>query len=307
MYDNLKTVVEAILVGKERRFNRRFMALANHYLFEPVACTPASGWEKGQVENQVGNIREWLFTPLVRFDSFEALNDWLATRCRELARRLHPAEAGRTIAECFARERASLRAINAPFDGYVEQMLRVSSFCLVRVDYNRYSVPAEFAGKVVSVRSMAWLIRIVADGAVIAEHVRHFGRDKMEFDPWHYLPVLEKKPGALRNGAPFLAWDLPLSIQLVRDRILKQPKGDRAFVELLLATREVGLEVLSVACELTLECGIITAAVVMNELRRLTAPPQPSEISLPDQLILQVEPLADCSRYDNLRGGQYAH
>jgi len=47
VYDNLKTVVDCIFVGKERQFNRRFMALANHYLFEPVACTPASGWEKG--------------------------------------------------------------------------------------------------------------------------------------------------------------------------------------------------------------------------------------------------------------------
>jgi transposase len=75
VYDNLKAVVEAIFIGKERLFNRRFMALANHYLFEPVACTPASGWDKGQVENQVGNIREWLFTPLARFSSFEALND----------------------------------------------------------------------------------------------------------------------------------------------------------------------------------------------------------------------------------------
>jgi transposase len=78
IYDNLKAVVEPILVGKERRFNRRFMAMANHYLFEPVACTPASGWEKGQIENQVGNVREWLFTPMARFASFAALNDWLA-------------------------------------------------------------------------------------------------------------------------------------------------------------------------------------------------------------------------------------
>ena len=307
VYDNLKAVVDAILAGKERRFNRRFMALANHYLFEPVACTPASGWEKGQVENQVGNIREWLFTPLARFASFAALNDWLATRCKELAQRKHPAQPSRTIAECFAQEGPSLRAIAAPFDGYVEQMLRASTFCLVRVDYNRYSVPAAFAGKVVSVRSTAWLVRIVADGMVIAEHIRHFGRDKMEFDPWHYLSVLEKKPGALRNGAPFLEWDLPMPIQVVRDRILKQPKGDRAFVELLLIAREVGLETLAVACELTLECGIVTAAVVMNALRRLTAPPRPTEINLPDQLRLQVEPLADCNRYDYLLGGQYVH
>ena len=63
IYDNPKTIVDAIFSGKERRFNRRFLALASHYLFEPVACTPASGWEKGQIENQVGNVREWLLTP----------------------------------------------------------------------------------------------------------------------------------------------------------------------------------------------------------------------------------------------------
>ena len=86
VYDNLKTVVDTVFVGKERKFNRRFMALANHYLFEPVACTPAAGWEKGQVENQVGNIREWLFTPRAKFDSFAELNTWLAQRCEELSR-----------------------------------------------------------------------------------------------------------------------------------------------------------------------------------------------------------------------------
>ena len=58
IYDNLKTVVDAVFVGKERQFNRRFLALASHYLFEPVACTPASGWEKGQIENQVGRVFE---------------------------------------------------------------------------------------------------------------------------------------------------------------------------------------------------------------------------------------------------------
>ena len=78
LYDNLKTVVDAVFVGKERKFNRRFLTLANHYLFEPVACTPAAGWEKGQIENQVGNVREWLFTPRAKFDSFAELNAWLS-------------------------------------------------------------------------------------------------------------------------------------------------------------------------------------------------------------------------------------
>ena len=278
-----------------------------YYLFEPVACTPASGWEKGQIENQVGNIREWLFTPRACFESFAALNDWLATRCRELAERKHPVEPTRTIADCFLQEGPHLRVIASPFDGYVEQMMRVSSTCLVRVERNRYSVPADFAGKVVSIRLYADKVRIVAEHRIIADHERRFGRDQLICDPWHYLPVLEKKPGSLRNGAPFLDWDLPLPIRLVRDRVLKQPKGDRAFVELLLAAREFGLEALQVACELMLDGGVITAAVVMNELRRLTAPPRPHSISLPDQLRLQVEPLADCGRYDRLRGGQYVH
>ena len=243
VYDNLKTVVDAIFTGKERQFNRRFLTLANHYLFEPVACTPESGWEKGQVENQVGNVREWLFTPRLRFAGFAEMNAWLATRCHELAGRRHPAQTSRTVADCFAEEQPLLRPVTAAFDGYVEQVLRVSGTCLVRIDRNSYSVPAQWAGKVVSARLAADTLRVVAEGQVVAEHVRRFGRDQLVCDPWHYLPVLEKKPGALRHGAPFQDWDLPAAIRAVRDRILGQPKGDRAFVELLLLAREAGLDV----------------------------------------------------------------
>jgi len=308
IYDNLKTVVDAVYTGKERQFNRRFLTLANHYLFEPVACTPASGWEKGQVENQVGNVREWLFTPLARFASFAELNAWLATRCKELAQRSHPVQKHRTIAACFADEQPLLRPITAYFDGYVEQMMRVSSTCLVRVDRNRYSVPASAAGQAVSVRTTADQVRVVAHGEVIAAHPRVFGRDQLVCDPWHYLPVLEKKPGALRDGAPFVAWDLPVPIRLVRDRILKQPKGDRAFVELLMLAGEAGLDALTVACELALEGGIVSAPIVMNELRRLIAPHLPDmAINVPDGIALTVEPIANCQRYDHLLGAANVH
>jgi hypothetical protein len=205
-----------------------------------------------------------------------------------------------SVAACFVVEQLALRRITAPFDGYVEHMLRVSSTCLVVLDRNRYSVPAAFAGRAVSVRSTA-NVRVVADGAMIAEHARRFGRDQLVCDPWHYLPILERKPGALRNGVPFLDWDLPTSIRLVRDRILKQPKGDRAFVELLMMAREVGLDVLEVACELVLDGTVVSAPIVMNEMRRLVAPTQPIMLNVPDMLKLQIEPLADCGRYDHLR------
>lgn len=308
VYDNLKAVVDAVYSGKERQFNRRFLTMANHYLFEPVACTPASGWEKGQVENQVGNIREWLFTPLARFASFTELNTWLATRCKELAQRSHPTQRQRTIAECFAEEQPLLRPITASFDGYVEHMMRVSSTCLVNADRNRYSVPAGYAGQAVSVRMTADQVRVVANGEVIAAHPRVFGRDQLVCDPWHYLPVLDKKPGALRDGAPFVTWDLPRPIITVRDRILKQPKGDRAFVELLMLAGEAGLDALAVACELALESGVINAPVVMNELRRLISPHLPvMSINIPDGIALTMEPIANCHRYDYLLGSGNVH
>jgi hypothetical protein len=36
------------------------------------------------------------------------------------------------------------------------------------------------------------------------------------YDPWHYVPVLARKPGALRNGAPFQGWVLPSAMERVR-------------------------------------------------------------------------------------------
>ena len=104
-----------------------------------------------------------------------------------------------------------------------------------------------------------------------------------------------------------MAWDLPASIKQVRERLLKQPRGDRAFVELLLIARDVGLEPLQVACELALECGVVSGSLVMNELRRLIAPARTPQLSLPEQLQLRVEPLADCQRYEQLRGTYYVH
>jgi transposase len=312
IYDNLKTVVDTIFAGKERQFNRRFLTLANHYLFEPVACTPASGWEKGQVENQVGNVREWLFTPTPRFKDFAELNAWLALRCEELAERKHPEQVERTIADCFAEEKPLLIPVKAVFDGYVEKTLRVSSTCLVKVNRNRYSVPAEWANRVVSVRITADRLRIVAENQIVAEHPRCYGRGQLICDPWHYLPVLEKKPGALRHGAPFQQWDLPAPIRIVRDRILKQDKGDRAFVELLLMARalgESGLETMEVACDLTLQTGVIAAPIVLNEMRRLSEAARPrilQDIALSTP-VLQIEPKADCSRYDSLRRTRHDH
>ena len=137
IYDNMKTAVDAIFVGKERAYNRRFQQMCSHYLVDPVACTPASGWEKGQVENQVGTIRERLFSPRLRVKSLEELNDWLVDQCVARAKiQPHPEIGGKTIWEVFESERPSLVPYRGRFDGFHAVQASVSKTCLVQFDNN---------------------------------------------------------------------------------------------------------------------------------------------------------------------------
>lgn len=141
IYDNMKTAVDTIFVGRDRAYNRRFQQMCGHYLVDPVACTPASGWEKGQVENQVGVVRRRFFVPRPRFKSYAELNAWLQDRCIAWAK-AHPHQElrDRTIWDVFQDERASLVPYVGPFDGFHAVPASVSKTCLVRFDKNRYSV-----------------------------------------------------------------------------------------------------------------------------------------------------------------------
>jgi transposase len=116
IYDNMKTVVVKVLMGKTRTFNKKFQALASHYLFEPVACTPAAAWEKGQVENQVGVLRQRLFVPRLKFADLIELNRYLTDQCRTVsAGQKHPEFPDRTVAELFAEERKHLLRAGAVY------------------------------------------------------------------------------------------------------------------------------------------------------------------------------------------------
>src|SRR5271165_3719216 len=185
-----------------------------------VACTPAAGWEKGQVENQVGNLRDLLFRPKPRMKSLTELNAWLDDQCIAYARRTnHPEFKERTIWDVFQDARASLMELRGSFDGFVEKAVRATTTCLIMADHNRYSVDARAAGRMVLVRSHAERIVVLFNDEVVADHPRQFRRDQIVYDPWHYLPVLVRKPGALRNGAPFKDWGLPAGLAEVRARL----------------------------------------------------------------------------------------
>ncbi len=301
IYDNMKTAVTKIERGKSRVFNRHFLQMASHYLFEPVACTPASGWEKGQVENQVGNVREWVFVPRLSFATFSELNAHLLSRCDELNRtRAHPQQPDKTLQALLDEERPALNLLPHPFDGALEKLSRVSHSALVQYDRQKYSVPCEYVGQTVSLRASAWHIDIYDSGEFIYRHERVFGVPKCQYCPWHYVKALERKPGALRNGAPFIDWDLPVALQRVQQKLMQQHGGDRAFVQVLLAVQSAGLEAVTVACELALDARVVSVEHIINVVNRLLASSKGEAIQTPAQLRLQHEPKADTARYDHL-------
>jgi hypothetical protein len=298
----MKTAVEAVFTGKERLYNRRFLQMCSHYLVQPVACTPASGWEKGQVENQVGLVRERFFTPRLRVKSFDELNAWLLDKCVAHAKaHRHPEQVDRTIWEMFEAERQHLVPYAGRFDGFHSVPASVSKTCTVRFDNNKYSVLATAVGRPVEVHGYADRIVIRQNGIIVGEHARVFGRGQTVYDPWHYVPVLARKPGALRNGAPFKDWVLPPAMAAIRRRLKGTDDGDRQMVQILSCVPEDGLQAVESACREALEQGVHSAPVVINILARRRDPAPAVLLSTPATLRLTHEPVADCARYDSLR------
>jgi len=307
IYDNMKTAVTTVFTGKERVFNRRFLIMADHYMVEPTACSPAAGWEKGQVEHQVQTIRGRFFQPRLRFASLEELNGWLEAECRRWAElHPHPDQRELTVAQAWDAERPALQVMLAPFDGFHETPHAVTGTCLISFDRNRYSVMAKAARRAVQVRAYADRIVVRLDDEVIAEHPRFFGRDRMILDPWHYLPVLAKKPGALRNGAPFQDWDLPPALARLRRKLGTGDEADRRFVRVLSAVLTDGLEAVEDAIREALAAGAASDDVILNILARRREPPRPLTIATSEALALAHPPTADCARYDLLRGARAA-
>ena len=300
IYDNMKTAVDKVKKGKGRVVNARFAVMCAHYLFDADFCNVASGWEKGVVEKNVQDSRRriWLDAQKCQFGSFEELNAWLGERCRSLWSEIrHPEFKQFSVQEMLAQERPEMMPMPAAFDGYVERQASVSSTCLVSVQRNRYSVPCEFAGQRVSTRLYPTRICVVAGDAVVASHERVVNRGQTVYDWQHYIALVQRKPGALRNGAPFA--DMPAPLKQLKLGLLRHPGGDRVMAQVLAAVPTAGLEAVLVAVELVVESGALSAEHVLNVLARLNACALPETVETTLQLV--DAPLANTGRYDSLR------
>lgn len=310
IYDNMKTAVDQVLAGKKRKVNSRFEAMSGHYLIEPEFCNVASGWEKGIVEKNVRDRRTsiWHHIKDKRWASWEDLNDWLAEQCRQAWNDLnHPDYPAMKVVDVLQDEQQRLMPMPRPFDGYVEVLARVTSTALIHVDRNRYSVPTEHANTAVSARLYHDHIEVVADGAKVARHPRSFERSQTFYDWQHYISLVERKPGGLRNGAPFAG--MPEPLKQLQAILLRHTGGDGIMAQVLAAVPIHGLEAVLVAVELALEAGRPSGEHVLNVLARLKE--QTVQTNLVDALTfapahglplrLREEPLANVDRYDGLR------
>ena len=308
IYDNMKTAVDKVSRGNGRVVNARFFAMTAHYLFDPDFCNVASGWEKGVVEKNVQDMRRHLWNEAKQqpFSSFDDLNQWLETRCRALWSEIqHPDYAGITLADALEQEQLYLMPMPAPFDGYIEVLARVSSTCLVTLQRNRYSVPCHLANQMVAVHQYADRIEIVHDNVIAACHIRLLDSDQVSYDWQHYIPVIEKKPGALRNGAPFADLPIPLLQLQTALRRKERQQADRIMAKVLSLVPTHGLEAVLVAVELVLESGVPSAEHVSNVLARLKQTDRPALIET--TLKLNEEPQADTARYDRLNKQEVPH
>jgi transposase len=301
IYDNMKTAVDKVKKGKDRIVNARFTVMCAHYLFDADFCNVASGWEKGVVEKNVQDSRRriWIDAQSRKWGSFEELNAWLGERCRALWSEIrHPEYQQFSVAEMLEQERAELMPMPTVFDGYVERSAKVSSTCLVAVARNRYSVPCELAGQRVSTRLYPNRVEVATNEGIVARHARLSHRGHICYDWQHYIALIQRKPGALRNGAPFA--DMPAPLLRLRQGLMRVEGGDKTMAQVLNCVPSHGLEAVLVAVELVIESGALSTQHVLNVLARLNDSELPQSVE--STLQLKELPVANTGRYDSLRG-----
>jgi transposase len=288
-YDNPKTAVSKILSGPYRIEHEHFSRLRAHYLFDSSFCTPGEAHEKGSVENLVGYVRRNALVPASKpFASLEALNLHLRAFCeRERVRH----------AGAWVLEEAALAPLPLhPFRAATSRPVSVSKTALVRIDHNRYSVPAIHAGRLLRAEIYVDKVEIYAGGALAATHPRSYRRDETFLELSHYLPAFARKPRAAGSCAALHQAD-PVFLR-ARDRLLAQPGGYRVFAEILMLGMRFDLEVLAEALRECLASGRVSVEGVHQCCLNLLHP-QPERVAVPELLALAL-PRPDLARYDAL-------
>jgi len=237
-YDNLGAAVKPLIEGRVREEQRAFVAFRSHYLFSSHYCTPAQGHEKGGVEGAVGFSRRNFLVPMPRVESYEQLNQRLLEECLRDDVRVVRGQS-LSIGQAWEHERPLLRPLpRLPFECCVHRQVHLTPYSQVSFETNRYSVPAEHARQVLTLKAYPFVVEISDGNQVLACHPRCYGREQDVFNPLHYLFLLQMRPGAFEYARPLRQWkaNWPASYHRLLAQLREQwpdGRGVKEFIRIL--------------------------------------------------------------------------
>jgi transposase len=302
-YDNSKIAVVKLIGPHERRLTREFLRLQSHFAFAAHFCRLRQAHEKGHVENGVGYVRRNFLVPVPQADSWDELNERLAAACRREFERTG-AGRDRVTAELLTADRAAFLPLPAdPFEARRVEPVVINSLSLGRFDGNDYSVPTTFAYQSLTAIGTIDRVRFQRRGAVVAEHVRCWGKGQVTFEPLHYLALLERKPGALDYARPLAGWSLPEAFPALRRRLEgANPKGGtRQYIRVLRLLETYDLAAVTAAVERALALAVSDADAVRLLVERARERPAAGfDLTGRPQLLAVNVPPPDLSAYSAL-------
>ena len=232
--DNTSLAVKDVLAGRDRVQTEAFEGFRGAYPFRAEFCAPAKGWEKGSVETGVKYVRNLVFRPRLAVESWAALNAAIITELEADLPARH-LDDGRSVQEALTLERQHLRAMPAHPPATCRVVARVADkFGHVRVDKVTYSVPIRYAYRPVWAKLYHDRVAIAVGAEVVAQHRRAFCRGTRVLDPFHVLPLLERKHRAVAEATALVGWRLAAVWQQVRVELAKHTrKPDQEWVRML--------------------------------------------------------------------------
>jgi transposase len=311
-YDNLKIAVYRILEGKKRQEQQAFKEFRSFYLFESHYCTPAQAHEKGGVENDIGYAQRNFFSPIPEVDSFEELNAFLRQACLQDAQRRTRGQK-ELVAQLWEAEKAFLLPLPArDYSACITRVVKPNGYLQVDYDTNRYSVPYEYRDKQLVLRAFAFRIEFLYLGEVIATHPRCFQKEQDILDPWHYLPLLQQRPGAFEHARPVRIWRQrwPKSYERLLSQLQEsKPEGAgvKEFLEILKLHQEHPEKLVVQAVEMALALGAAHLDGVRLCLRQLLEPEdqlRPLDLSFHPELVGVGNQPVELDQYNRLLGAR---
>jgi transposase len=312
-YDNLSAAVAQVEKGKARNLTKEFKDLKGYYAFETNFCKPGKegAHEKGGVENGIGFARRNWMVPVPEFDSINELNAYVLNKCQADDARIVDGQQ-ETIGKNWLKEKDLLLALPArPFDPGVQQTGTVDSYCTVPFKNNHYSVPPEYVGKILTIRSYWNRVQIGTGLKKITEHPRSYGKDEYVLCPEHYLDLLEKRPHAIPYARPLVQHKWPTDYWEFYQKMITNfgpSQAGRDFIRILRCHVKNGAASVSAALAEAKELSIANADIVIAAIDRerfKAVSLEPTDLSqYPALLGCKVVMCPDLTQYGVLTGGK---